>query len=147
MNVAEADIHQGLQLLFYLRNVFENRQRVGNRHLEQVGDGVAVVLYGQGFVVVAASAADFAEDVDIGKKIHLDAALAFALAGFATAAGNVEGEASGLVAALARFGQHGIDLANRSEDAGVGRGIGARSAADRGLVDANNFVDVLRADN
>ncbi len=63
----------------------------------------AVVLHRQRFVVVAASAADFAEHVDIGQKIHLDAALAFALAGLAASAGNVEGKTSGLVAALARL--------------------------------------------
>jgi len=38
----------------------------------------------------AAAAAHVASDVDVGQKIHLDAALAFALTGLAAAAGNVE---------------------------------------------------------
>src|ERR1039458_8948839 len=61
MNVAEAHIDQGLQFLFYLRNVFENGQRVGDRHLQQIGNGVAIVFYGQRFMIVAPSAANLAE--------------------------------------------------------------------------------------
>ena len=53
----------------------------------------------------------------------------------------------GFVAALARFRQHGIEIANRSEDAGIGCRIRARRAADGRLIDANDFVDVLRARN
>ena len=106
---------------------------------------VAVVVDRQRFVVVAASAADFALHVNVGQKIHFDAALAFALAGFAASAGDVEGEAPGLVSALARFGQHGVEVANRREDSGIGCGIRARSAADGRLVDANDLVDQLRS--
>src|SRR5258706_8723511 len=144
MNVAEAYIDQRLQLLLYLRNIFENGQRVGIRPLEQVGDGVSVVFHCQRLVVVAASAADFAEHVNIGQKIHFNAALALALAGFAAATGNVEGKASRFVAALTRLGEHGVDIANGREHARVSCGIRARSAADRRLIDANYFIDVLR---
>src|ERR1019366_8823591 len=147
MNVSEADIDQGLQLLLDLRNVFENRQHIRYGHLEQVGDGVTVVAHGQGFVVIAASAAHFALHVNVGQKVHFDAALAFALARFAASAGNVEGEAAGLVSALARFGQHGVEVANRRKDSGIGCGIGARGAPDRRLVDANDLVDQLRSGN
>ena len=73
-----------------LRNVFQNGEGIGDGHLQQVGDGISVVLYGERLVIVAASAADFALHVDVGQKIHLDAALAFALAGLAAAPGNVE---------------------------------------------------------
>src|SRR5580693_673390 len=144
MNVAKADVNQRLQLLFYLRDVFKNGQRVGNWHLEQVSDRVAVVLDGQRLVIVAASTADLAEHVNIGQEIHFDAALAFALARFATSSGNVEGKTSGLIAALARLRQHGIEITNLRENSGVGRRIRARRAADWRLVDANDFVDVLR---
>ncbi len=111
----------------------------------KIGDRLSFVLHRQGLVVVAVAAADFAQHVNIRQKIHLDAPLAFALAGFATSAGDVEGESSRLVAALARFRQHGVEIANLGEDSGVGRGIRARRAADRRLVDANDLVDILRA--
>src|ERR1019366_5190616 len=83
----------------------------------------------------------FALHVNVGQKIHFDAALASALAGLAASAGDVEGEASGFVSALARFGQHGVKVSNRREDSRVGCGIGARSAPDGRLVDANDLVD------
>ena len=59
-------------------------------------------------MVVAASIADFADHVNVRQEIHFDPALSFALAGLATAARNVEGEAPGLVTALARFRKHGV---------------------------------------
>jgi hypothetical protein len=106
---------------------------------------VAVEFYGQRFLVVAAAVADFALHVDVGHEVHFDAALAVALAGLAAAAGDVEAEAAGLVAALARLGQHGEQVADGREDLGVGGGIGARRAADGRLVDADDLVDLLGA--
>ncbi len=102
-------------------------------------------FYGQRFLVVAASVAHLALHVDVGHEVHLDAALAVALAGLAAAAGDVEAEAAGLVAALARLGQHGEKVADGREDLRVGGGIGARSAADGRLVDADHFVDLVGA--
>ncbi len=145
MDVAQPNIHQRLQFLSDLRNVFQNWQRVGNRGLQQIGDGLAVELHRQCFLVVAASAADFAEHVHVRQEIHLDAALAFALAGLAASAGDIEGKTSGLVAALARLRQHGVEVADLGEDAGVSCGIGAWRAADGRLVDADDFVDILCA--
>ena len=85
MNVAETDIDQGLEPLFDLRDGLEHRQGVGDGKLEKVGDAVTLVLHGEGLVVVAAAATDLAKHIDIGQEVHLDAALAFALAGFAAA--------------------------------------------------------------
>ena len=106
---------------------------------------MAVEFDGEGFLIVTAAVTDFALDVDVGEEVHFDAALAFALAGFAAAALNVEGEAAGFVAALAGFGEHGEEVADGGEDAGIGGGVGARGAADGGLVDADGFVDVVEA--
>src|SRR5690606_11949429 len=68
-----------------------------------------------------------------------------ALARLAAAALDVEGEAARLVAALARLGGAGEQVADVGEDAGVGGGVGARRAADRALVDLDDLVDVLGA--
>ena len=48
---------------------------------------------------------------------------------------------AGFVAALAGLGEHGEEVADLGEDAGVGGGVGARSAADGGLVDLDDFVE------
>src|SRR5467141_147557 len=108
---------------------------------------MVLVADSERFGIVSAAAAHFAHHVDIGKKIHFDAAEAIPLAGFAAAAVYVEAEAAGAVAAFARFRKHGKEIADGSEDAGVGGGIRARRAADWGLIDLDDFVDVLGADN
>jgi hypothetical protein len=104
VDVSQADVVEGLQLGLDLRDVLEGCQRLLHGGVEQVGDGVPLVLHLQGLVVVAAAAADVAGDVDIGQEIHFDALEAVALAGLAAAAFDVEAEAPGLVAAFARFG-------------------------------------------
>ena len=89
-----------------------------------------LVADGERFGIVAAAAANFAHHVNIRQKIHFDAAQAIPLAGFAAAALDVEAEAAGAVAALARFRQHGVKIANVGKHPGVGGGIGAGSASD-----------------
>jgi hypothetical protein len=76
--------------------------------------------------------------------VHLDLDDAVALAGLAAAALDVEGEASGLVAARLRFGQACKPFADWREGTGIGRRIRARRAADRRLVDVDDLVDVLQ---
>ena len=100
MNVPQAHIHQRLQLQANLRNIFEQRQRVLRRHVEQVGNGDAFVLHRQRLGVIAPAAANFAGHEDVGQEVHLDAPQPFALAGFAAAAFDVEAEAPGAIAAL-----------------------------------------------
>src|SRR5262249_53301359 len=114
-------------------------------HVENVADGMAFEAHRESFRVVAAAAADLASDIHVGKGIHPDAALPVALAGVATSPFDIEAEAAWLVAALARFGQHGEELADGSEDAGVGGGIRTGSAADGRLIDFDDFVDVVGA--
>src|SRR5467141_461980 len=108
---------------------------------------MVLVADSERFGIVAAAPAHFAHHVNIRQKIHFDAAKAVALAGFAAAALDVKAEAAGAVAAFARFRKHGKEIADGREDAGVGGGIRARRAADWGLIDFDDFVDVLGADN
>ena len=114
-------------------------------HVEHVGDALALEQDLQRLAVVALALADVAGDVDVGQEVHLDLDDAVALAGLAAAALDVEGEAAGLVAARLRFGQAGEPFADRREGAGIGRGVRARRAADRRLVDVDDLVDVLEA--
>ena len=96
MNISQSHIDQRLQLLPDLRNVLQHRQCVGDRRFQQVGNGVAVVLHRQRLLVVAPPAANLAQHIDIWQEIHLDAALALALAGLAAPASYVEGKPPGL---------------------------------------------------
>jgi nucleotidyltransferase AbiEii toxin of type IV toxin-antitoxin system len=103
--VAEADVDQSLQLLLHLRK--------GRTHVAKIGPGFT-----------------YAHPIDDPRRISVfDAALAFALASLAASAGNVEGKASRLVAALARFRQHRVEIAYLREYSGIGRRIRARRRA------------------
>ena len=95
--------------------------------------------------VVAPALALLARHVDVRQEVHLDRDDAVALAGFASAALDVEREAAGLVAARPRFGQHREQLADEREQPGVGRGIRPRRAADRRLIDLDDLVDQIRS--
>src|SRR6185437_2872980 len=145
LDVTEADIGKRLELLLDGGNIFEHLERLLDGQIEKIGDRIALVAHGKRLRIVALAAADFAGDVDIRKEIHFDAALPIALAGLAAAALDVEAEAPGLISALAGFRQHGEKLANGAENAGVSGGIGARGAADGGLVNLNYLINVLDA--
>ena len=95
--------------------------------------------------VVAGALADLARDVDVGQELHLDLDDPVALAVLAAPALDVEAEAARAVAADARLGHAGEQLADRPEQAGVGRRVGARRPPDRALVDLDDLVDVLDA--
>jgi hypothetical protein len=77
--------------------------------------------------------------------MHLDLDDAVALAGLAASALDVEAEASRLVAARTRFRHIRKNLADRREQSRVGRGVGARRAADRALIDFDDAVDVVES--
>ena len=106
-------------------------------------DVLALVANLQRLAVVALAAADVAGHVDVRQEVHLDLDDAVALAGFAAAALDVEAEAARHVAARPGFLGAGEQLADRREQAAVGRRVGARRAADRALADVDDPVDVL----
>ena len=95
--------------------------------------------------VVARALADLARDVDVGQELHLDLDDPVALAVLAAAALDVEREPARAVAADARLGHAREQLADRREQADVGRRVRARRPADRALVDLDDLVDVLDA--
>jgi hypothetical protein len=86
-------------------------------------------------------------DVDVGQEVHFDLDHAVALAGFAAPALDVERETAGAVAARAGFRNAGKQLADRCQQAGVGRRIGARRATDRALVDVDHLVEMVETDD
>ncbi len=140
-DVGQPDVDQRLQLARDDRDVAEEIGGVLDRHLQNVIDVLAFVADLQRLAVVALAAADVAGHVDVRQEVHLDLDHAVALAGLAAAALDVEAEAARLVAARARFLGAGEQLADRREQAGVGRRIRARRAADRTLADIDHAID------
>src|SRR5208337_1508949 len=108
-------------------------------------DVLALVLNLERVAIVALAGADLAGDVNVGQKVHLDANDAVAFARLAAPALDVERKSPRAVTAHARLWQLRKQLADMGEKAGVGRGVRARRASDRALIDVNDLVEMLDA--
>ena len=89
--------------------------------------------------------AGFAGEVHVGEKLHLDPYDAFALARFAASSRDVEGKVTGRVASRPRVLGGREDLAHRVKRLEIRDRIGARRAPDRGLVNIDDFVEMLQS--
>ena len=125
--------------------MLEERQRLLDRHVEHVGDALALEAHLERLAVVALAVALLARDVDVGQEVHLDLDLAVAAADLAAPALDVEAEAARLVAARARLLGLGEEVADHVEQARVGGRVRARRAPDRRLVDRDDLVELLEA--
>src|SRR2546423_15591871 len=134
-----------LQLGPDVRHGAEEVERFLDRHLEDIGDRLALVVNLECFAVVALALADLARDVDVRQELHLDLEDPVALAVLAATALDVERKTAGLVAADARLRDAREQLADGREQADVRGRIRARRPADWALVDLDDLVDVLRA--
>ena len=99
----------------------------------------------QNAAFVARAFAFFADQFNVRKKLHLHRHGSISLANFAAAAGNIEREASGVVAARLRFARRREDIANVIECFDVRDGIGAWRPADGALIDEHGFRNPLHA--
>src|SRR5215510_6925197 len=142
-DVVEPDVVERLELLLDGGHGLEELERLGHRHVEDLGDVLALVPYLEGLAVVALALAHLAGHVDVGEEVHLDLHQPVALAGLAPSALDVEGEAPGLVAAHARIRRASQQSPDEGEDARVGGGIRAWCPPDGRLVDVDDLVEVL----
>ena len=122
----------------------EELRRLLDRHVQHVGDGLALVVHGQGVGVVPGAVADLARHVHVRQELHLDLDRAVARARLAPAALDVEREPPRLVAADLRLGGLREQPPDVVEHAGVGRRVGPRRAPDRALVDVHHLVQQVR---
>ncbi len=79
--------------------------------------------------------------------MHFNFDDAVALAGFAATALDVERETTGAVAACAGLRYPGEQFADWRQQAGVSRWIGSWCATDRRLIDVDDFVELVEADD
>lgn len=103
---------EGVEVAGDPRDRREELRGLRHRHVEDIGNGLALVEDLEGFAVVARPVAHSAGDVDVREEVHLDAQRAVALAGLAAPALDVEGEAPGSVTAELRLGRFREELAD-----------------------------------
>jgi hypothetical protein len=127
------------------RLVREELERLLARHVEHLGDVLALERDVECVAVVAGALADLARHVDVGQEVHLDLDRAVAGAGFAATALHVEREPPGQVAAHLRLVGLREQLADVVEHTRVGGRVGPGRAADGRLVDVDDLVEELDA--
>jgi hypothetical protein len=142
-DVAEPDVDERLEEAVDRLDRLEEVGRLRDRHLEHLGDVLALVVHGERVTVVALSVADLAVDVDVGQEVHLDLDGAVARTCLAAAALDVEAEPAGLIAAHLRLGRLAEQRADAIEHPRVRRGVGARRPPDGSLIDVHDLVEVV----
>ena len=98
-DIAQADIHQHLQLFMNVGNRAEEIGGLLNRHGQHVGDRFVAVQHFQGFAVVAFAVALIAIDIHIGQEVHFDFQQSIALTGLTAPPLNIEGKTARQIAA------------------------------------------------
>ena len=144
-HVSETDLGERLEVAVDRGDRLEELTSLLDRHVQHLGDGLALVVHLEGLAVVPRSVADLARDVDVRQEVHLDLQRAVALARLAAAALDVEREPPLLVApdlGLCGGGEKGADLV---EHARVGGRVGPGRPADRRLVHLHQLVERLHA--
>ena len=112
LDIAQAHIVERLQFPCDLRQRLKEAKRFLHRHIEHIIDVFAFVVHFQRFAIITLSAADLAGNVDIRQEVHLNLDDAVSVASLASAALDVETEASVAVAAhsgIRRIGKHCTD--------------------------------------
>ena len=137
--VAEADGIERDETLVDFGFVGEEVQGVAHGGREQVGDGFALPADGQHLGLEAAALADGAGHEHIGEELHLHTLAAEALAVIAAALAAVEGKAGGVEAGRLGGGRGRVEFADEFPGLGVERGIRARRAAQRRLINQHDF--------
>jgi len=122
-------------------------QGLDDREVQDIGDVFLFISDIQSLLREALALANLTLDINIGQEVHFDLNDPVSPAGFAAAAFNVETETSRFISADFRLGQLAEDIADMAEHAGVGRWIGPGRTADRALIDINDFVDIVHAQN
>ncbi len=142
--VAEAHVIERLQEPPDLRHIDQMREGRADRHLQNLGDVLALVAHLQRLALIAFPAAGLARHPHVRQEVHLVADLPEPFAIVASPAGPVEAESVDGVAADLAVGQTGEDLADDVEDAAVRRRVGERRVADRLLIDVDDLVDEVQ---
>ena len=96
----------------YKREVLEEYERFANSQIQDVIDGFPFVAYFQRLSVVTFSLTCLAQNLNVGKEVHLDESDSGAAACLASSAFYVEGESSGFVASDLRLRQFAIEFSD-----------------------------------
>src|SRR5207244_3815435 len=102
LQVAQADIEERVQFVRNARHISKKSRRLIHGQVEHVGDVFSLISNFECFAIVSSAVADFALDINIRQKMHLDLDQATAFAVLAAPALDIKTETTGPIAAHAR---------------------------------------------
>ena len=144
-DVAEPHVDEGAHVTRDGRNRFEEVGGLLDRHVEDLGDRLALEVHLERLTVVARTVAYLTGHVHVGQEVHLDLERAVTRAGLAATALDVEGETARLVTAHLRLLRLGEELADVVENTRVRGRVASRGTPDGALIDVDNLVELLHA--
>ena len=147
LDLSETDVIERLKLATDGGDAVKEAHALLYRHVQDLKDILAFILYFKGVAVVSLALANVAGDVNVGQEVHFDLFHAVALACLASAALDVKGEASGAISPCFCILGLGKQSANIGEQSRIGCRIGAWHTPDGALVNANNLIQVLKTCN
>src|SRR5690606_13930786 len=121
------------------------RNRFFDRHVQYIGNRLALEAYLQGLAVVSLALTGFTRHMNIREKLHLDQAKSRTFTRFAAPTLHIQCKPSGLVPTDFGLRKLGEEVPDLREYACVRRGVRTRRSTDRGLIDFNDFVDVVES--
>ena len=126
-------------------NRSEELETLLDRHVEDLGDGLALVVNFKRLAVVASPTADLARHVDIRQEVHLNLDCSVARTRFAAPALNVEREPTGHIAPDFRLFGGSEQLPDVIEHARVRGRVRSGRSADWTLINVHHFVHEISA--
>ena len=127
--------------------VLEELKSLLHRHIKNVKNVLSLVLYLKRFSVVPLALARITCDINVGQEMHLNLYHSAALAGFASAALEVEGESVLLIASDFSIGSRRKKRSYIGKEPGVCCRIRAWRSAYRRLVYGDNLVKLVNSFN
>ncbi len=138
LEVAEADVDQGLEAFDYLRVLSEEKKRFVDIEIENLCDALVVEFDVEDFVLETPAFAALTRNEEVGYELHLDAFEAEAGAGGATSVAAVERKVPRSHACgLGGLGL-GEEFADHIPGFAITGGVGAGCFADRTLINEDD---------
>src|SRR5690625_2996835 len=146
-HVAQAHIYQGAQVPRDRGNCLEELGSLFNRHIEYLGNVLALKAHLKSFPVIARTLTDLARNIHIRQEIHLNTQRPVTGARFTAPALDIEREATGLITPNFGFRGFGEEFAHVIPHPGISSRVRPRRPTNRALIDVHDLVEMLSAAN
>ena len=141
--IAQSYVNERLQLRRNCRDILKECIGFADRHLQYIVDVLALISYSQRIIPISPATTFAAYDIDGRKEVHFDDLYSRTLTFLASAARDIEREASCLETSYLGVRSRFKEVADIIEHSSECCRIASRSPSYRTLVNLYKFVDIL----